>query len=160
MNTQLTSAALRTLFERETTTGLDLSYIDSLKRRYYRQIKRLDIEPLAGVINLREFPKKYPIHPGEYWEVTRLQRRDNLQPAPVEVKKRLQIARDLRIPFEWFLWVEQYTTPPVIRYLPQETKYIVKDRIVRFRPDPALIGLIRCGKDMGIPYLIGCWKHE
>jgi hypothetical protein len=148
---------LSALFERELSMIEDTTYIDALRGRWAEPAIRAGLLPLAGIVNVTELPRKYPIHPLEYWEVERVNLREPGRFAvPQEAREKLSRASKADMPVKWLLWAEQHVTPPEIEYR-QETIYTVKKVYRKF--DPALIALLKCGEEIGIPYLVHCWLH-
>jgi len=161
----LTEQEIPNPLEKEAPPDTDISYADSLRRLYWDKTKELPAKPLRGIIQPSSLPTRYRIHSHEYWDFT-LIRKSKPYPLPEVIREKLCRAQEVGIPFKWFIWVEQHIIPPEIKILPRETVYVVKEvfvyipRIVGSRFDPMLLGLIACGKDAGIPYLLGSWEHE
>jgi hypothetical protein len=125
---------------------------DGLKRQNEERIQEAELELLGdGIFKVTDYPRKNVIHDNEYWVATRVKPDDLIQ-GPEDIRRKLKKAYELGIPFEWFILLDQHITPPKVRY--------IKKKPDRFRFDPILIGLIKCGEETGIPYLIGVWDHE
>lgn len=149
---------LSTIFERELSQP-DMTYIDALRERWREPAIQAGFFPLAGTIKVSELPRKFIIHPLEYWSLERVSLRELERFAvPQEAREKLNRASGSGMPVKWLLWAEQHVTPPEIKYH-QETIYKVK-KVYQPKPyDPALIALLKGGEDIGIPYVVHCWLH-
>lgn len=125
-----------------------------LAARNAQPVAQAGFLPLAGVVKVSELPRKYVIHPLEYWRVERISLQDLKRFAvPVAAREKLNRAYALEVPVKWLLWAEQYVTPPKIEYR-QKTIYVERQCY-----DPALIALLKGGDDIGVPYVVHCWLH-
>lgn len=161
MTQTTTLERLTHLFECETATVSDVSYIDALRQRWDERAIVLDLLPLAGIVNVNEFPRTFSIHPLESWTVERVSMREVQRFAiPRGAQVKLNTAYAMGMPLKWLLWAEQHVTAPEIEYR-QETVYVAGPLNTRPRVhlDPALIALIKAGDGVGIPYLVHCWLH-
>ena len=152
------SDQLARLFEQTLPTTLDasdISYIDALRQRWSALTAEAGLLALSGLVNVRDLPRRYTIHPLEYWHVERISVGEVHRFAvPPEAQEKLELACIAEIPVKWLLWAEQHVTPPKVEYR-QETIYITR----KVYSDPILIALIEAGHDVGIPYLVHCWLH-
>jgi len=155
---------LSVLFDRGTTP--DISYVDAL-RNYWTPICAVaDIKPMSGIQRLSDLPRKQVIHPLEYWSIRLVSTDEVITSHPI-VDDCLTKAEQLGIPFAWYLYIEQHITPPQIVVLKPETVYETEEVVRYYIPkpepkpyDPALIGLIQAGEDIGVPFFIGYWLHK
>ena len=166
LDVQLSYDWLSELLLKESPSDADWSYIDTLKQKYDPLARQAQIETLAGAISLCELPKRYErSNKGDYWEFIQLTPYPKT-PVPIRAFTRLLAAKRFKIPFKWFVLINQHIVSPRIEYLPQETIYVDKKVVEYYKPvystseDPILLGLIDCGKGMGIPYRIDSWKHK
>ncbi len=158
MTQTITSDSLARLFEQTSPTTFDasdVSYIDALRQRWATPTAKAGLLPLSGLVNVRDLPRRYTIHPLEYWHVERISVSKVQRFAiPAEAQEKLELARIAEVPVKWLLWAEQHVTPSKVEYK-QETIYITR----KVYTDPILIALIEAGHDVGIPYLVHCWLH-
>jgi hypothetical protein len=137
-----------------------MTYIEALRERWQEPAIQAGFFPLAGTIKVSELPRKFIIHPLEYWSLERVSLRELERFAvPPEAREKFNRASELGMPVKWLLWAEQHITPPEIKYH-QKTIYKVK-KVYEPRKyyDPALIALLKGGEDTGIPYVVHCWLH-
>lgn len=138
-------------FQKDAPSETDNCNVASIRLKYQDLIRQAELDPIGNVaLDVTKFPKRYEIHPTEYWEATRLRRSDINKKVPKELLPKLKAIYELEIPFKWYIWIEQYI-------LPQEPAY---KSVPTFRFDPVLIALIQCEENLGVPYLIGIWDHE